>query len=99
MSQVATGGVRAAIREVFDTMPKRTRRIAMLGFITLSFAWILGVWYLTVGGVQSLEADLMKRQKDFNNLKVMQAQFDFANQQIQGQHQDKRGSFTSSSAS
>jgi len=83
MSQVAASGLRASIREVFETMPKRTQRIAILGFLTMALVWVLGVWYFMVGGIQNLGADLQSRQKAFNNLQVMQAKFDFANQQIQ----------------
>lgn len=82
MSKVAASGVNARLREAFETMPKRTQRIAALGFVVVALTWILGIWYFCVGGVQSLEDELVRHQKSYNNLMMMQSQFEFANQQI-----------------
>lgn len=83
MSKVAASGVGARVRETFESMPRRTQRIAMLGFVVFSLTWVLGIWYFLVGGVQSLEQELMTHQKSYNNLMMMQSQFDFASQQIE----------------
>jgi hypothetical protein len=82
MSQVAASGFRASVNEVFTSLPKRTQRIAMFGFVTGALAWVLVIWFVFLGSVQSLEGDLRSRQKGLNNLKVMQAKFDFASLQI-----------------
>ena len=83
MSQVAASGFRVVLREAFDTMPKRTQRIAGLGFVVVALTWVLGVWYFMVGGIQSMESELMTLQKSHNTLQMMQMKYDLATVQIE----------------
>ena len=92
MSQVTTGGVRGRIRDFFDSIPKRTQRMAVLLCVLIGFVYVLVFAYFSVGGLRSMEEDLLDRQSRFNRLRLMQAKFLKANQQIQdaegrlGQH-------------
>ena len=83
MSQVAASGFRVVLREAFDTMPKRTQRIAGLGFVVVALTWVLGVWYFMVGGIQSMESELMTLEKSYNTLQMMQMKYDLATVQIE----------------
>ena len=82
MSGAAASGIRAAIRERFDSLPKRTQVLLMVGSVVLAMGWVFFLWFFLGGTLTETEQLMTSRNTSLHNLQTLQSRFDDATQRI-----------------
>lgn len=83
MGSNASSGLFTSVRQQFEALPPRSRKMLAFLLILLGVVWSVGLWWWTSNSLTLQAEELARQQRTLQNLQTLQVQYVQANQLIE----------------